>query len=75
MSRSKTVTIRLEGKTKAALDIFVAKWLAKTGNSLTHDKAIRKLLEIADPETLKQVSAAGRDYPPTEASTPAPDEE
>ena len=50
------MTIRLDSKTKAALDIFAAKWLASHGKALTNDEAVIRLLEIADPDSLKQAS-------------------
>lgn len=57
------MTIRLNDTTKAALDIFAAKWLAKTGKALTNDEAVEKLLEMADPDSLEQSKSAKQDKP------------
>jgi hypothetical protein len=58
MSRRKTVTVRLDEVTKAALDIYAAEQLAKTGKAVTMDKAIQTLLELVAPEILEQAKRA-----------------
>ena len=56
----KFVNIRVERTIKAALDIYIALIVARTGRRPTFTEAIAELLEASAPEILQQARDADK---------------
>ena len=60
------MTIRISNKTLAAIDMISGKMRAMTGEKITQDEVIWKLIESAEPEIAKNVKTLSKeDEPPT----------
>lgn len=57
-----TVTIKVDHRTKVAMEYFGAKHFAETGEKLTNASIIRMALKLADEETFENaMRAVGKD--------------
>jgi hypothetical protein len=54
MSTGKTMTIRIDQKTRVGLNLWIARVIERTGQSPTIDEAIAAALNEIDPEIMKQ---------------------
>lgn len=54
MSIGKTMTIRIDQRTRVGLNLWIARMIERTGQSPTIDEAIAAALNEIDPEIMKQ---------------------
>ena len=55
MRRQDTVTIRVDRKTKAALDMIVAEHYVVTGKTMTHTEAIWYVVQNAEQDIAERI--------------------